>query len=1110
MTSDVAEASTWLRQNGFSDYTSLFAEKNIGLSTLHSLSNAELGKLGVPIGVRKRLINALRNASLSEPLAPTREVAREAIRESPRASTSVIPSAASDTVRAQRRNVTVMFVDLAESTQLSVRLDPEDYARTIKEFQSHTIGIVETWNGFIAQFFGDGVLAYFGWPTASENDAERAVRAALSITEEISTLFATDGSQLACRVGIATGLVVVGDTVGDQSHEAIFGITPDLAAELQSQARFGEVIISAATHKLVRNWFDTTLVGSVELDGIDGTTEVWRAERATGSTTRFDAGFSDRTRMTPFSGRQSEVQDINRHWQHVVDHSGSAILISAEAGLGKSRLIREFIGESASAAANVTYLQCSPFHTNTVAHPIVDHLTASVGLTSTLNSQIFLDRLYKILQASGIQSSESAQRVAWFIGLGGGNKAGSDSRSTAEPELSKTLQAARVKDDFVRYLLGLANSAPLVLVVEDVHWIDATTAEILGELVQVISNYKVLMLVTTRPGSQLPWCDQFASTVELYPLAESDATALTRSLAGEFGISDDVLKSILQATNGVPLFLEEVTNMLLESGQLQASDNLYDFGSTISVPHRLRDALVAKIDALPLAKSLIGLAATIGRDFPYDLLKIISGKDDQQLTKELSELIDHAVLVVDDNTENPRFTFRHILLQEAAYSMLLLADKRELHLRIALALENQQRPAPQVLAHHYEQANHVLSAAENFLLAGNRALERSAVAEAIAMLDRGIDLLEAIKTDDANIPDNEDTGAMTADRLRLNLHASVGTAQMSARGWGAPEVDEAYRNALTYLPAAENNLQRLRVAWGAWVHKQVSGRVSEAAELAKEIDRVASLAGDEDGLLIARMVGLQSCFYSGRFNEAIRHGTEFEELFDDSRHTDFKNQYSTDLLLVWYVHAAQAFWLTGDSEAAQGYYRKIPHRIEQVQHKHSETWAVIWGANYLLLTAEHEAVLSLVPEARLIAGNHGFLYTDCLGHIIETDAQLRTAIATKKKIEVNHGAIEAFKQTGARIVVPWFQARRAELIATTGTVAEALELIDASIAQIEHTGEYWCAAYCYRVKGDLLLMQSGEDAENAIGNYKKGVEVSSEQGLVPWLADAEARLARLF
>lgn len=1101
MTNDVARTTLWLKQHGFSEYAKVFEENTVDLVALQNLDNAELGKLGVPIGDRIRLKKAIAGYKNDAPLQSANI-------------TRVIPSAADGAARAQRRNVTVMFIDLAESTQLSARLDPEDYAQTIRHFQSCTISIVEAWDGFVAQFFGDGVLAYFGWPSASENDAERAVRAALKITDKIATLQATDGSELACRIGIATGLVVVGDTVGDQSHEAIFGITPDLAAGLQSQARFGEVIISAATHQLVRNWFDTTLLGSFELDGIDGTTEVWRADSETSGATRFEAGLVDRTQLTPFSGRQDEITHITKKWQRAIEGIGGALLVSGEAGLGKSRLVREFVRDSKTAVGNVTYLQCSPFHKNTIAHPIVDHLSARVGLTPTLNSVIFLDRLYKILQASGVKDFQSAQRVGWFIGLGASNNpAGQSGGSMIDTESSASLQAARVRDIFVRYLTGLAMHTPLLVVVEDAHWMDATTAEILEQLLANIGDHTLLLVVTTRPDTETNWGTRIGDTIELKPLQKTDAAELTLSVAGQHGISDTALKTILQATNGIPLFLEEVTMMLMESGQLKSADDGQSIEDTesISVPHRLRDALVAKIDALPNAKSLLCLAATIGRDFSYDLLQRISDKDNFVLDAELAELIDAAILVVDENTEDPRFTFRHMLLHEAAYSMLLLADKTELHLRIAQALENQERPAPQILAHHYEQANDPAFAAEYLLLAGNQALERAAIKQALSLLQRGISLLDKIPAESSSTVVEPDRNA-NYEQLRLNLHASIGTAQMEARGWGAPEVDEAYRKALYYLPAAENTAQRLWVAWGAWVYQQVSGKINDAAALVQQIAMTSVQAGDPDSQLIAKMILLQSAFYRGRFLDCIARGEEFEALFDDKLHGHFKNQYSVDLLLVWYVHGAQVHWLIGNTQAANHYYSKIAARIPQVNHAHSHAWAITWGSNYLLLQGNPAEVLKLLPDAMTVAETHGFTYTASLGSIIETDAQLRCGIPEKSLdigLTANAAALDMFQATGARIVLPWFQTRHAQMLGAQGKVELALEAIDQAIEQIETLGEWWCASYAFRVKGDLLLLQQHSDVTNAALCYRKALEVATDQSLGCWRQEAESSLNRL-
>lgn len=1067
----------WLEDLGLAEYAEVFVEQRIGLDVLKDLDDADLKDLGVVVGDRKRLRRAIENVG-------------EATAESPVSPAPAMP------IRSERRHVTIMFVDMGASTELSTRLDPEDYAQTIKRFQSQAMSLIETWQGFVARFFGDGILAYFGWPKANENDAERAARAALQISKQISGLRAEDGSALWCRIGIATGLVVVEDIVGNRMsfQDSIYGVTPNLAARLQSCAKPGEVIISSDTRRLLHNWFDTSLQGQAELKGIDGAVEVWRIDGIKQRSTRFEAR-ADQSLLSPLAGREAELTRLQQLWDKAAQGEGSAVLIKGDAGFGKSRLIQEFTRRSVPTASNTIYLQCSPFHQHTAAYPIVECLTARTGITELESKESALEKIAFELAAADVTEPDSAALISRFIGVRGGDEG-------VESDISPALYASRSLDILARYLVGLSGKTPLTLIVEDAHWIDPTTVLVIDRLLELLEKHAMFVIVTARPGFDPDWCQADHQLIELPTLDPGHAGQLTVAVAGGLSLPDEISAIVFDATNGVPLFIEEVTRMLIESGHISLQNQALVLNSVIeeiSIPATLKDSLAAKIDAVPDAKPLACLCSILGREFSYESIRTVSTESEHETDEHLGQLIDSSVLILNTSGSSQKFAFTHAMMHEAAYSMLLHADRRALHLRIARALETQSatlsHSSPQILAHHFERAEYPTAAASYLLLAGERALEVSATAEALAQLTRGIELLEPL----ARKP--------KLDQLLLRLHASIGTAHMLARGWGAPEVEQAYASALNLRGVADAN-ERLWVTWGAWVYQQVSGRIGSSTSLADEILRIAQDAEDPDALLVAHMIQLQRYFYQGQFITALEHGAQLLKLYDSARHSHLKNSYSIDLLLVWHVHAAQARWILGDSVGARREYETARKIAAELNHAHSLAWTLTWGANYLLLDKQFDRILDTVPEGLDIAQSRGFGYPLSLGRIILTEAQQHVADATTD-FSASEEALAEFLDTGAGIAAPYFLTRQASALAAAGEYVVAQEKIDLALAQIAKWGERWSESFTLRVCGDILLRSANADPAGAESNYRDAIAVAIDQGAVRWRLEASVALGRL-
>src|SRR6516162_5115855 len=714
----------WLRSLGLGQYEALFRANEIDADILPELTEVDFEKLGLPLGHRKRLLRAISGLAAPGTLAETSAASS--------ASTGAKPQDA-----AERRQLTVMFCDLVGSTALSVRFDPEELREEIRAYQNTVSGVVARYDGFVAKFMGDGVLAYFGYPRAHEDDAERAVRAGLEIAAEVTSLETRGTEPLAVRIGIATGLVVVGDLVGEGSaqEQAVVGETPNVAARLQALAEPGQIVLAGATRRLVGDLFRLTDLGRQKAKGFAEPVDAFAVEGVAAAESRFEAA---RRGLTDLVGRVAESALLRDRLREAWAGAGQIVLLSGEAGIGKSRLAAQLAAEVASEPHTRLRYQCSPYHRDSVLYPFVVALGRTARLAAGDPPETQLDKLEAILAPARIAGT--APLFASLLSIPTGDRYPPLALSAAQ---QRRLTLAALLDQ----LEALARQKPVLMLFEDAHWADATSLEVLDLTVERVRALPVLMLITFRPEYEAPWAGlSHVTSVALDRLAPAEIETLAEHVAGR-PLPPEVTAQIVAKTDGVPLFVEELTKTVLESRLLVAEPQGWRLDGPLppfAIPATLQDSLAARLDRLGPVKEIAQIGAAIGREFSYPLLRAVAGRDEPALRAALVQLEEAELLFRSGVPPDARYTFKHALVQDTAYETLLKSRRQILHRQIADVLRG-EFPAvaaaePELVAHHLTQAGLDEPAIEWWGKAGDQALRRSAFKEAAAHLGKAIEL----------------------------------------------------------------------------------------------------------------------------------------------------------------------------------------------------------------------------------------------------------------------------------------------------------------------------------------------------------------------------------
>ncbi|MDH5749930.1 MAG: AAA family ATPase, partial [Rhodospirillales bacterium] len=650
---------------------------------------------------------------------------------------------APDGDKAERRQLTVMFCDLVGSTALSGIMDPEDLRDVTRAYQDTCAGVIKRYGGFIARFMGDGVLVYFGYPQAHEDDAERAVRAGLEIVTAVSALSLRPGPSqgvqaLSVRVGIATGRVVVGDLIGEGASEeaAVVGETPNLAARLQGLAKPNQVVIAPATQRLTGGHFDYENLGAQTLKGISGPVQAWAVTASRIAESRFEAAHS--AALTPLTGRDEEREILDRRWKRTTEGEGQVALLSGEAGIGKSRLtlaMHETAGRAAHARLN---FQCSPHHSNSALYPFIIQLERDAGFASGDSPETKLDKMETWISRFPDYGDDDAAVLAELLSLPGGNRYPS-------PDMSPQQIKERILSILAGQISGLAANTPLLLIFEDAHWIDATSSELLNIVVERVTSLPIMILITFRPEFDPPWVGQSQVTLlSLSRMNRRQSEEMVSKVTRGKTLPAEVLDQIVGKTDGVPLFVEELTKTVLESGLMKERDDAYVLDGPLpplAIPETLQDSLMARLDQLAPVKEIAQMGAVIGREFSYPLLAAVASYAENDLRQALDRLVQSELVFRRGVGDGAVYVFKHALVQDTAYAGLLKSQRQLLHARIAGAINDLfpdlAESEPETLAHHFTEAGMIKEAVEYWRRAGKHAADRSAHVEAIGNFAKG-------------------------------------------------------------------------------------------------------------------------------------------------------------------------------------------------------------------------------------------------------------------------------------------------------------------------------------------------------------------------------------
>ena len=1082
----VEPIADWLEKLGMSEYAQRFAENGIDFGVLTDLTDQDLKELGVLLGHRRKLLRAIA------------ELGGDNAASKPRVAAPVVPQP-QDT--AERRQVTVMFSDLVGSTALSARMDPEDLREIISAYQKCVAETVRRFGGFVAKYMGDGVLIYFGYPLAHEDDAERAARAGLELIAAISALKGPEPLQT--RVGIATGMVVVGDLIGsgEAQERGIVGETPNLAARLQGVAEPNMVVIAEGTRRLLGNLFELEDLGAKDLKGIPGPVRAWAALRASSAEGRFEALHG--SGLTDLVGREEELELLLRRWSRAKTGDGQVMLLSGEAGIGKSRLTAALLERLTTEPHTRLRYFCSPQHTDSAFYPIIGQMERAAGLAHGDAPHAKLDKL----DAALAQTSTSKPDAALFAEL---LSLPNDGRYPTL-ELAPQQRRQRTLETLTAQLEGLANQHPVLMIFEDVHWIDPTSLEALNRTVERIKTLPVLRLVTFRPEFDAPWMGQpRVTSLTLNRLGETEAAAIVARLAGNKTLPEDVMAEIVERTDGIPLFVEEMTKAVLEAeneGEARRTAAAVPSPGRV-VPASLHASLMARLDRLGSAKEIAQIGAAIGREFSHALLAAVARQPEAELGSALDRLIEAGLLFRQGTPPYATYLFKHALVQDAAYGTLLREPRRALHARIAETLESQfteiAESQPELLARHCTEAGIIEKAAGLWGKAGQRSLARSALVEAAEQLTRALNQISALPA------------TRTLRREQIKLQVALITPLIHVKGYAAPETKAAAEQARLLIGHAEalgeppeDPLLLFSVLYGVWTANYVAFNGDVMRELAAEFLALAEKQGTTAPLLIAHRVTGISLLHTADIAESRKHFDRADALYDPAEHRPLATRFGVDARVSVLSYRSWALWLLGYPDAALRDADQALRDAREIGHAATLMFALALAPQAHFLSANYVTTTAATDELSALANEKGALFWKASG-IMRRGWLLAVTGEATDAVQIIASGIAARRATGSTVYLPFSLSHLAMAHAELGRFDDAWRCIGEALMAIETTKEKWCEAEVHRMAGEISLRGLEREAGKAEANFERALEVARRQKAKSWELRAATSMARLW
>ena len=996
----------------------------------------------------------------------------------------------------ERRQLTVMFCDVVGSTMLSARLDPEDLSAVIRRYQAAVGTIIRRFSGFIARYVGDGMLIYFGWPKAQDTDAERAVRAALAIIAAIRSDTIQD-EQLHVRIGIATGLVVVGEPIGtgDARQQTAIGVTPNLAARIQTLAQPDTVATDSVTKAHIGRLLECQDLGMVTLKGLPKPVRVWQVLGEDPTQSRFEALHS--AALSPLVGREAELAYLLQRWRKAERGGGGVVIVSGDAGIGKSRLIAELEGRLAGEALRRLRYACSPHHSDTALHPVIAAIQHEAGFD---RGDTDTDQLRKLHSAFSPAAPADVALIADMLSI----------RQADRPPVPDGTPRTRKEKTFtalIGHLRRLAQTNPLLIILEDAHWADPSSIEFFGAVITMLPDISALLLVSTRDDDAAAWTGwEGVSTLKLPRLGRQEASALVARITEHAALPPELLDRIVERTDGVPLFVEELAKSVIEtlsSGPPEGADL-----ASLTAPATLQALLMARLDRIAAAKEVAQIGAVFGREFSHTLLTAVAGLSEQALLHGLRQLVEAGLASRRGTPPEATYTFKHALVRDTAYGMLLRSRRRDLHARAAAAIEDHspelRDQQPELLAHHYTQAAIVEPAIEYWTKAGGRSVARSAMIEAVAHLRKALELVPSLPEGSARL------------RQEMKLQNMLGGAVFMFQNWADGHAWRAYTRARELAEQVGDSETLASVLSGLFHYHIGQCQYREARGIAVELLETAVRGNKPNARLLAhRSMGV-CLHWAGESEGALEQFDRVLRLYHPDQHRLLMFA-GWDPVAVAAIHSCWDLLLLGYPDRALARFEFAVSQRRNINDKHSLAFALVYGGLFSLFMRDEENATRQLTDALTLATEQRFphwigLANFALGSILTARGDVVAGLARARAGWAGYVAATAVGTpagNGLIVNITYWLALLADTCETAGAPLDAGAHLDAATAAAERSGERWFEPELYRLKGEWSLRHVPGSEAQAEAAFLQAINLATGQRARFWELRASVSLARL-
>lgn len=1020
------DVAAWLEHIGMAQFAPAFADNGVDMDLLQELQDVDLKELGVTrLADRKRILKEIRLLSIDR---------------------------AQGTI--QRRLLSVFFCDMVGSTARSVAVDPEQFRNEMKLYQDTVVNAVNLYGGFVARFTGDGVLAYFGWPVANEDQASQAVRAGFEAISALARLKQQENLTIHCRIGIATGRVVVG---GQQDLDSAFGMTPNLAARLQSLAETSQIVIDSATRRAIGDRFETQFLASAELKGFENPEKAWVVLREHQYLGRLESRGGARSR---FVGREPELQVLRQAWERACSGSGNVVVLRGDPGIGKSRLVRHFCNQYLDAETRIMHFHCSPNHVNSAFYPVIQHFGRIAGIDQNTDSNsLKLEKLARALDPEIVRDPQALGLLAGLVSIGE-FKQNSTSHLSSQERRSKTIEA------MVRQALMRADGGPLVFVAEDIHWLDPSTRELLNSIIARIHETALLILVTSRRNSSVNLLASDSTTeLMLSGIHQEGIASLARSLDTEGVLGAKDIGDIVERVDGVPLFAEEMTLTAIEQGV---------DGHSFTLPESLEASLAARLDNMGDAKLMLQVGSVIGREFPFNACRALARVSESTLLDAVATAISAGLLREEQARGDRVFRFTHALVQDVAYNGLLKMQRRELHRRLATTVldDTVRHRQPELVAHHLTSAGEPAMAIEYWQRAGSQAAEASANAEAIAHFRQGLQLIP-------ELPESEQR-----DGLEFELWVGMAMPLIVEHGYTCDELQHCINSALEVSKRIEHTPRIYSLLYSQWGYQLTFGLMENSRHAAYQFSRLAEQQGDADASYASyRMLGA-SHMCLGELDRARRELSKLITDYDPQRHPPLASVYGVDLRVAGRCFLSETLWLLGAPEDASQSAANALAEAREIDHLQSHAISLHFCGLVSFLLRDREAVRSYTGQMLELATQHSVGAWPTLARAMLAWTNLSAENFDESLAEMERG-VAAATDHGVAMFIPFFYCRIAESLLCRSRLEDCNTYLDKAGTLMERTGEMLFRGELLQLRAQLKILDN--DPAGAEALFREGL-----------------------